>query len=84
VDVLGHEDVAEDVEAVTDAEFFEGVFEGEAGVVVIEEWKAVVTTEGDEVLVAEGLVALKTAGHRNYGSAGGGGTPPMPTVKLSS
>lgn len=52
VDVFGHEDVAEDVEVVGGAEFFELVEEGGAGAVVVEEGKTAVTTEGDEVFVA--------------------------------
>ena len=52
----GHEDVAEDVEVVTGAEFFERVLEGEAGAIVVEEWEPLVTTEGDEVVVAEGVI----------------------------
>jgi len=84
VDVLGHEDVAEDVETVTDTKFLEGFFEDDAGVVVVEEWEPLMTTEGDEVVMAEGVVTLEAAWHWGYGSAGGGGTPPMTTVKLSS
>jgi hypothetical protein len=84
VDVLGHDDVAEDVEAVTDAEFFERVFEDDAGAVVVEEWEPLVTTERDEVIVAEGVVTLEAAWHRGYGSAGCCGPPPTTTVKPSS
>ena len=68
--MFGHEDVAEDVETVTDAEFFEGVFEGDARAVVVEEWEPLITTEGDEVIVAEGVVTLEAAWHRGYGSSG--------------
>jgi hypothetical protein len=49
VNVLGHEDVAVDVEAVTFAEGFESLFEGDSGAVVFQIWKATVATEGDEV-----------------------------------
>lgn len=52
VHVLGHEDVSEDVELVAGAEFFEGVLEGGAGVVVMEEWETTIAAEGDEVISA--------------------------------
>lgn len=51
MDVLRHEDVAEEIEAVTLACLFEDVEEDGAGVVVVQEGKAVVATEGDEVVV---------------------------------
>jgi hypothetical protein len=63
VDVLGHEDVAEDVEVVTSPEFFEGLFEGGAGVDVVEVGEPAVTTEGDEMIVSFGVVSLETARH---------------------
>ena len=61
--MLGHEHVAEDAEAVSDAELFEGLFENDAGVVVVEKRSPLVTTEGDEVVVAEGVVTLEAAWH---------------------
>lgn len=63
MDVLGHEDVAEDVEAVASPELFECGFEGGAGVVVAEKRETLVTAEGDEVVVAFGLVAPEIFGH---------------------
>lgn len=63
VDVLGHEDVAEDVKLVLLSYAFEGVEEDGAGVVVVEVGETVVTTEGDEVVVAESVVSLKVARH---------------------
>ena len=42
---------------------FEGVQEGGSGVVVVEVWESVITTEGEEVEVAFGLVSLQAAGH---------------------
>jgi hypothetical protein len=63
VDVLGHEYVPEDEELVTLAEGFECVQEDRSGVVVVEVGESVVTTEGEEMEMAFGLVALKTAGH---------------------
>ena len=84
MDVFGHEDVTEDVETMTDTEFFESVFEGDAGAGVVEEWDPLVTTEGDEVIVAEGVVTLEAAWHRGYGSSGCCGPPPMTTMKPSS
>jgi hypothetical protein len=46
VDVLRHEDVAEEVELVALAESFEGAEEGDAGLVVVQVGEPVVTTEG--------------------------------------
>lgn len=61
--VLGHEDVSVEEELVALSEFFEGFFEDDAGLVVVQEWGLVVTTEGDEVVVTLGLVTLQTARH---------------------
>ena len=61
--MLGHEDVAEDVETMASAELFEGFEEDCAGVVVVEVRKTLVTTEGHEVIVAEAMIALETARH---------------------
>lgn len=44
--MLGHEDVREDLEIVSAPEFFEGLEEDGAGVVVCEVWEALVATEG--------------------------------------
>lgn len=63
VDVLGHEDVAEDVELVSLPKLFEDRFEGKSGVVVVEIRQTTVAAEGDEVFVALRLVALETTGH---------------------
>jgi hypothetical protein len=61
--MLRHEDVAEEVELVALAESLKGVEEGDTGVVVVQVGEPVVTTEGEEVVVAFGLVTLQTAGH---------------------
>jgi hypothetical protein len=71
VDVLGHEDVAEEIKAVALAGLFEDVEEDAAGVVVVEEGKSSVTTEGDEVVVTGGVVALEITRHAEMG----GGIP---------
>jgi len=63
MDVLGHEDVAVEEELVATAEGFEGVQECGLGVVVVQVGETVVTTEGEEVGMAFGLVTLQTAGH---------------------
>jgi hypothetical protein len=63
VDVLGHEDVAEEEELVTPTEGFERVQEDSSGVIVVAIWESVVTTEGEEVVVTFGLVTLQAAGH---------------------
>jgi hypothetical protein len=49
VDVLGHENVSVNIESMTFAEFFEGLFNGDSGVVVAQVGETTVTTEGDEV-----------------------------------
>ena len=64
VDVLGHEDVAEDEEVVSLTDPFKSGEEGAAGVIIVEVGKPVVTTEGEEVMLASGLVSLQTARHR--------------------
>jgi hypothetical protein len=42
---------------------FQGGEEGDAGVIVVQVGKPMVTTEGEEVVVAFGLIALQTAWH---------------------
>ena len=61
--MLGHKDVAEELELVALAEPLEDVEEGDAGVVVVEIGEPVVTTEGEEMQMAVGLVTLEAAGH---------------------
>ena len=61
--MLGHEDVGEEEELVTLAEGFECVQEDRSGMVVVEVGEPVVTTEGEEVVVAFGLVTLQAAWH---------------------
>ena len=63
VDMLGHEDVAVYLEAVSLAELFECVQEDAAGVVVVQERLPVEAAESDEVVVACGLVTFQAAGH---------------------
>jgi hypothetical protein len=52
VDVFGHDDVAEDVEVVALAGEFEGVEEDVSSVWGVEVGFTIVTTEGDEVVIA--------------------------------
>lgn len=63
VDVLGHEYVREHEEVVSAAELFERGEKDGAGVVVCEVREALVTTEGEEVVVPFSLEALQTAWH---------------------
>jgi hypothetical protein len=63
--MLGHEDVAVKEELVTHTEGFEDVEEIDSAVVVVQVGEAVITTEGEEMELAFGLVALKAAGHRS-------------------
>ena len=59
VDVLGHEDVAEDGEVVADAEGLEHVLDDLFGFWGVEVGEAVVAAEGDEVEVAFVLQTLE-------------------------
>jgi hypothetical protein len=63
VDVLGHEDVREHEEVVSASELFERVEKDGAGVVICQVREALVTTEGEEVVVAFSLETLQTARH---------------------
>ncbi len=63
MDVLRHYDVAEDFELVLLAGGFERVEEDVPCRCRVEEWIAVVTTEGDEVVVAFLLVTLQVERH---------------------
>ena len=63
MDVLRHEDVSVEKELVALAESLKDVEEGDAGVVVVEVGESVVATEGEEVVVAFGLVSLQTTRH---------------------
>ena len=56
--------VAEDEELVSLAEGLECVREDRSGVVVVQIWESVVTTEGDEVVVAFGLITFRRLGMR--------------------
>jgi len=61
--VFGHDDVAEDAEVVALAGEFERVEEDVSGVWGVEVGFAIVTTEGDEVVVAFFLVTLQAQRH---------------------
>jgi hypothetical protein len=63
VDVLGHEDVTEEIELVALPDFFEGFFEDDSGSIVVQIRETPVTTEGDEVVVSFGLVTLESTRH---------------------
>jgi hypothetical protein len=68
VDVLGHEDVAVNVEVVPGAEPFQLSEEEETGGVVVEQRSTAVATEGDEVVGSTGLVPFEIGGHLRSGS----------------
>ena len=70
VDVLGHEDVAVEKEMVTLAEPFQCFFKDCSGMIIVEVRETAVTTEGEEVVVAFGLVSLETARHEEWGFSG--------------
>ena len=63
VDVLGHEDVAVEVDAVGLAGLFEDLLDGVSGFGPGEVREAVVAAEGDEVEVAGLLEAYEAVGH---------------------
>lgn len=63
MNMLGHEYVAEEKETVTAAELFERFLKEDAGAVAIQIRETPVTTEGDEVVVAFGLITLQMARH---------------------
>jgi hypothetical protein len=65
MNVVRHQDIAKDIELVTATKFFEFAFEGETGKVVVEIRKTAITTEGDEVIAALGLVSLQGARHED-------------------
>ncbi len=70
VDVIRHDDVAEEEELVALAELFEGLFEDDAGVVVVEIGEPVITAEVDGVVIALLLIAFQMARHESYGTSG--------------
>jgi hypothetical protein len=61
--VFGHEDITEEEELVTLPELFERLGEDDAGALFVQVGETVVTTEGDEVIVAFGLITFQTARH---------------------
>ncbi len=63
MDVLGHEDVAVDVEAMSLTALFEEVFETDAGRVVVQVGEATVAAEGEEVEMVFVLVSLQARRH---------------------
>jgi len=56
--VVRHQDVAEEIELMTLAKLFQFAFKEDTGGVVVEVREPMVTTEGDEVVAAFGLVSL--------------------------
>ncbi len=73
-DVLGHEDVAVEVEAVGSAGVFEDLLDGVFGFGGGEVGEAVKAAEGDEVEVAGLLEAFEAVGHgASLGGVGMGG-----------
>ena len=63
VQVFGHEDIAEDVETMALPKMFESGEEDGSGVVVVQIGAMTVTAEGDEMVLALGLVSLESGGH---------------------
>jgi lysylphosphatidylglycerol synthetase-like protein (DUF2156 family) len=66
MNVLGHDDVAEDVKLMAVADFLEFFEEGGWSVVVVEVGETAVTTKGDEVVMTLGLVTLEVGGHAGF------------------
>ncbi len=63
MNMLRHEDVSEDVKSMPLTKAFEEVEKDCPRVIVVEIGKTPVTTEGDEVIVTEGVVTLEVARH---------------------
>ncbi len=59
VDVFRHEHIAEDVELVPNAKFFELIEEGGSCGIVVKVGKTSITTEGDEVPGSVRLMTLQ-------------------------
>jgi len=68
VNVLGHEDVAEEVEAVPLSQPFECFEEDASGEIVGEIRETPGATEGEEVVIALGVISLETARHEEGGT----------------
>lgn len=66
VDVLGHQDVAEDAKLMSLTDGFENFEEGGSGCIGVEVGETLVATEGGEVMVALGLESLQVARHEGY------------------
>jgi nitrogenase molybdenum-iron protein alpha/beta subunit len=77
MDVLWHQDVAEDIELMSATETFEASLEGDSELVVVEKRLAAITTEGQEMEMTGVLVSLEVVRH------GGilGWIPPMAKCK---
>ena len=65
MNVLRHQHIAEEEEAVALPKCFKGVQRDSAGTVIAKIGQPTITTEGEKVVVAFGLVALEPAGHRS-------------------
>jgi hypothetical protein len=63
MDVLWHEDVAEDIELMSATETFEASLESSSKCVVIQKRFAVITTEGQEMEMTGVLVSLEVVRH---------------------
>ena len=63
VDVIRHDDVAEEIEAVTLPKLFERFFEDDAAMFVLQPALLVIAGEVDGVVMAVFLIAGETAGH---------------------
>ncbi len=58
-----HDDASEDVQAIPAPDVLQGSLESQTRSIVVEECETAVTTEGEEVIAAEVLVALESGGH---------------------
>ena len=61
--MLGHKNVSKEKETMTAAELLERLLKEDAGAGVVEIRETLITTEGDEVVVAFGLITFQTARH---------------------
>ena len=64
VNMVGHDDVAEEIEVMSAAELFEGFFEDDAGVIVCQQRLLAIAGEVDGVVVVVFLKTCEADGHR--------------------
>lgn len=83
--MVGHDDVAEDIEIVALSQFFECFLEEDAGVLLLKPRLVTIATEVDGVVMAVLLISLQAARHGEDSSVDSGGTKrDDPLIAVSS